>query len=150
MECSPSWEANSPSAGQEIPTFYGNRWFITVFTRAHHWAIFSHTAHLLRFIIPPAICPYVFYVGSSVSVIRFVGPSISPPLLCVLHALPISTEREADYWLPHKDRRTLHRNEPSRTETKRSSKNISRSYFLNCSATENSIQIREVLLEQIL
>jgi hypothetical protein len=34
MEQSPSWEANSHSASQEIPRFYGARRFITVFTRA--------------------------------------------------------------------------------------------------------------------
>jgi len=33
---SPYWEANIHSASQEIPTFYGNRRFITVFTTAHH------------------------------------------------------------------------------------------------------------------
>jgi hypothetical protein len=44
-----------------------------------------------------------------------------------------------------KGRRTLHR-----TETKRTSKNTSPSYFLNFFATENSVQIREVLFEKIL
>jgi hypothetical protein len=37
MKQSPSWEANSRSASQEIPTnFYGTRRFITVFTRPYH------------------------------------------------------------------------------------------------------------------
>jgi hypothetical protein len=37
MEPSPSWEANSHSASQEIlPTFYVTRKFITVFTRTQH------------------------------------------------------------------------------------------------------------------
>jgi hypothetical protein len=34
MEQSPSWEANSHSASQEIPSLYGNRRFVTVYTRA--------------------------------------------------------------------------------------------------------------------
>jgi hypothetical protein len=36
---SPSWEANSRSAAQEITAFYGNWRFITVFTKACHWSL---------------------------------------------------------------------------------------------------------------
>jgi hypothetical protein len=36
MEQSPSWEAISSSASQEIPHNYGTRSFITAFTSAHH------------------------------------------------------------------------------------------------------------------
>jgi hypothetical protein len=36
MEQSPSWEANTHSARQEIPRLYGTRRFITVFTKARH------------------------------------------------------------------------------------------------------------------
>jgi len=35
---SPSWEANSHSAGLQRPRFYGNRKFNTVLTRARHWS----------------------------------------------------------------------------------------------------------------
>jgi hypothetical protein len=37
MELSPSWEAASHAALKNFPTFYGTRWFITVFTRALQW-----------------------------------------------------------------------------------------------------------------
>jgi hypothetical protein len=39
MEQRPSWEANSFSASQEIPAFYGTRRFITAFTRARHLSL---------------------------------------------------------------------------------------------------------------
>jgi hypothetical protein len=40
MEQSPSWEANSPSASQEIPRlFFATQRFITVFTRARHQSL---------------------------------------------------------------------------------------------------------------
>jgi len=39
MEHSPSWEASSHSAGQEIPAFYGTRRFITVFKTTRHWSL---------------------------------------------------------------------------------------------------------------
>jgi len=39
MEQSSSWEANSLSANQEIPGFYGTRKFITVFTRSRHLSL---------------------------------------------------------------------------------------------------------------
>jgi hypothetical protein len=41
MELSHYWEANSYSAAQDIlfSAFYGTQRFITVFTRAHHWAL---------------------------------------------------------------------------------------------------------------
>jgi hypothetical protein len=39
MEQSPSWDANSHSASQEIPHFYETRGFVTVFTRARHWSL---------------------------------------------------------------------------------------------------------------
>jgi len=39
MEQSPSWEATDHSASQEIPCLYGTPWFITMFTRAHHWSL---------------------------------------------------------------------------------------------------------------
>jgi len=40
MEQSPSWEANSRLASQELPAFHGTWRFITVFTRAYHWSLF--------------------------------------------------------------------------------------------------------------
>ena len=40
MEQIPSWEANSFSASQEIPAFYGTRKFITAFTSACHLSLF--------------------------------------------------------------------------------------------------------------
>jgi hypothetical protein len=39
MELSPSWEANSHSASQEIASFYRTRRFITVYTRARYWSL---------------------------------------------------------------------------------------------------------------
>jgi hypothetical protein len=39
MEQRPSWEANSFSARQEIPLFYGARRFITAFTTARHLSL---------------------------------------------------------------------------------------------------------------
>jgi hypothetical protein len=39
MEQSPYWEADSHSASQEIPTFYGTPRFITVFTTARLWSL---------------------------------------------------------------------------------------------------------------
>jgi len=39
MEQSHSWEADGRSAGQKFPVSYGNRRFITVFTRARHWSL---------------------------------------------------------------------------------------------------------------
>jgi len=27
---------------EKFPAFYGTRWFITVFTRAHHWRPFQY------------------------------------------------------------------------------------------------------------
>ena len=36
---SPSWEANRSSSIQEIPSFYGTRNFITVFTNARHLSL---------------------------------------------------------------------------------------------------------------
>jgi len=37
MEPSPSREAHSHSASQEIPCFYWTQRFITMFKTAHHW-----------------------------------------------------------------------------------------------------------------
>jgi len=39
MEQSPSWEADSHSAGQEIPRLLWGPPFITVFTGVLHWAL---------------------------------------------------------------------------------------------------------------
>jgi hypothetical protein len=39
MEQNPSWEINSLSASQEIPSLYWTRRFITVFTRATHQSL---------------------------------------------------------------------------------------------------------------
>jgi hypothetical protein len=39
MEQRPSWEANSFSASQEIPAFYGTRRFNTTFTRSRHLSL---------------------------------------------------------------------------------------------------------------
>jgi hypothetical protein len=36
MEQSPSWEANSRSASQKVPAFYGARMLINVFTIVRH------------------------------------------------------------------------------------------------------------------
>jgi hypothetical protein len=38
MGKSSSWKANSRSASQEFPTFYGTRRFITMFAIARHWS----------------------------------------------------------------------------------------------------------------
>jgi hypothetical protein len=67
MEQSPSWEANSHSASQEISAFHGTWRFITVFIRARHWPLSwarcilftpSHTV-TLRFILilSSHLCP---------------------------------------------------------------------------------------------
>jgi hypothetical protein len=40
MEQSPSREANSHTAGQEIPILLWNLKVHTVFTRSHHWSLF--------------------------------------------------------------------------------------------------------------
>jgi hypothetical protein len=39
MELGSSWEANNCLTTQEIPKLYGSWWFITVFTRTHHWLL---------------------------------------------------------------------------------------------------------------
>jgi hypothetical protein len=39
MQQGPSWEANMPSASQEIPPFYVTRWFITALTSARHLSL---------------------------------------------------------------------------------------------------------------
>jgi hypothetical protein len=39
MEQGPSWEAGNCAATQELPSIYGIRRFITVFTRALHWSL---------------------------------------------------------------------------------------------------------------
>jgi hypothetical protein len=39
MEQSPSWEAETSLATQEIPRIYGTRRFITAFTRARHLSL---------------------------------------------------------------------------------------------------------------
>jgi len=39
MEQGP-WKANSRSADNETPTFYGIRRFLTVFTRVRHWTLY--------------------------------------------------------------------------------------------------------------
>jgi hypothetical protein len=39
MEQSPSWEADSHSANQELTAFSGVRMFVIVFTRSHHWSL---------------------------------------------------------------------------------------------------------------
>jgi hypothetical protein len=57
-----SWEVNSCSTSQEIPVFYGPRWFITMFTRARHWTLYWATwiqcvpliSIYVRFIIVPS------------------------------------------------------------------------------------------------
>jgi hypothetical protein len=47
MELGPSWEATSRSTTRELPTFYGTRMFVTMFTRALHcslsWARWIHS-----------------------------------------------------------------------------------------------------------
>jgi hypothetical protein len=52
-EQSPSWEANSHSASQEIPAFYVTWRFITVFTTARHqslsWSTWIQSTHSSRF-----------------------------------------------------------------------------------------------------
>jgi len=40
---SPSWEADSHSASQEIPRLYGTWKFITVFTPVRHWSLYWST-----------------------------------------------------------------------------------------------------------
>jgi hypothetical protein len=39
MELSPSWEAVNCAVTQELPSIFGTRRLITVFTRALHWSI---------------------------------------------------------------------------------------------------------------
>jgi len=39
MEPSPSWEANSRSVSPKSPASYGNRKFISMFTRTHYWTL---------------------------------------------------------------------------------------------------------------
>jgi len=36
---SPSWEANSHSASQEIPHFYGTQRFVSMFKTAYQWSL---------------------------------------------------------------------------------------------------------------
>jgi hypothetical protein len=85
MERSPSWEANSHSASQDIPRFYGTRKFITMFTRSCHgcltwaWWIQSTPSHhiSLRSILilssilhqgfPSSVCVCIIYEGVSKS-----------------------------------------------------------------------------------
>jgi hypothetical protein len=56
VEKSSSWEADTRSADQEIPSFYGARRFIAVFTRAHHrslyWATQKPSPHLYLILDP--------------------------------------------------------------------------------------------------
>jgi hypothetical protein len=53
MEQSPSSESSSSSAGRQIPAFYRNRMFITVFTRARHLSLPVHSllSHFLKSIV---------------------------------------------------------------------------------------------------
>jgi len=53
MEQSPSWEADSHSASQEIPHLLWNPWFITLFTTARHW--FLSWASLIQSTLSHAI-----------------------------------------------------------------------------------------------
>jgi hypothetical protein len=66
MEQSPSWEAHSHSARQEIPAFYGTRRLISVFTRTRYWTLSwakciqptnSHTMSLTTVPIFPSDLP---------------------------------------------------------------------------------------------
>jgi len=40
---SPSWEAHSLQLIKRFPVLFGSWWFITVFTRAHHWSLSGST-----------------------------------------------------------------------------------------------------------
>jgi hypothetical protein len=72
MEQRPSWEANSHSARQETPTFYGTRRFIIAFTKGRFWSLSyarfiqytpSHIISLISILILSSYLHLLFPMG---------------------------------------------------------------------------------------
>ena len=99
MEQSPPWEASLFSTCQELPTFYGTRRFITVFTRMHNrslsWArsiqsMLPHPTTWRSILILSS--PLCLGLPSSLFISGFPTKTLYAPLLSpyMLHTPPIS------------------------------------------------------------
>jgi len=88
MKQSPSWKANQFSASQEIPTLYGTRIIIAMYTSAHHLLILSQinpvhapSSHCLKIHLKTILhlCLGLFPSG-------FLTKTLYAPLLSSMHA----------------------------------------------------------------
>jgi hypothetical protein len=78
MEQSPSWGANSHSAGEDNSAFFGTRRFITMFTRACHWSLsLARSIQSTRYHCFPQIHSNIIFPSMSTSY-KWLFPSDFP------------------------------------------------------------------------
>ena len=97
MEYNPSWRTNAFSVGQEIPTFYENQWFITVFTTFKRMSL--SCAKSIQ--STPPFCSFIFHFIIIHPLIprsdKVSYNEVPAPKTCVRFSSPIRATRPAHF-----------------------------------------------------